>query len=352
MGRRGRRAPMVLYLPLRAVARAIHTMPRPAPQQLPRSQRVRGLRVSLCALCCVLPAAAWAGRAVRVYEVDIDGQTPPAVQSAMREVLVRATGRRESADDPAFASIVANAPRYVKNYASGPRGESQVVFDAAAVEQAIGAAGRSVWDRVRPFTLVVLSPPRSRSAEDAARAELERVAAERGLPISLLPLGVDDASGTPLGTDALLQAAQRYGGDQILVGRGDDAGADSVLQWTLFRRAASDSWSGPLAAGIDHTVDTLVPPQGGSLAQAESVARVRIDGVTSLVDYANVERLLQSVPGVRRANVVAADPSSVVFEVAVRGGAAGLQQGLAGSTRLVVRSGAGAPAEYHYQPQG
>jgi hypothetical protein len=197
-----------------------------------------------------------------------------------------------------------------------------------------------------------LSPPRSRSAEDAARAELERVAAERGLPISPLPLGVDEAGGTPLGTDALLQAAQRYGGDQIPVGRGEGCGADSVLQWTLYRRAASDSWSGPLAAGIDHTVDTLVPPQGGSLAQAEGVARVRIDGVTSLVDYANVERILQSVPGVRRANVVAAEPNTVVFEVAVRGGAAGLQQGLAGSTRLVVRSGAGAPPEYHYQPQG
>src|SRR5690242_18924075 len=126
---------------------------------------------------------------------------------------MRATGRRESADDPAFASLIAAAPKFVKSNASGPRGDSQVVFDAAAVEQAVAAAGRSVWDRVRPFTLAALAPPRNRSAEGAARAELDRVAAERGLPISPLPLAVDDASGNPLPAAALLQAAQRFGGD-------------------------------------------------------------------------------------------------------------------------------------------
>jgi hypothetical protein len=82
------------------------------------------------------------------------------------------------------------------------------------------------------------------------------------------------------------------------------------------------------------------------------VARLRIEGVTSLTDYANVERLLQSVPGVRRANIAAADPGSGTFEVLVRGGAAALEQGLAGSTRLVRAGAAGAAAAYRYQPQG
>lgn len=327
-------------------------MSRPAQNQLPRGKRVRALLASLCAAFCLLPALASAGRAVRVYEVDIDRQTTPAVQDAMRQALVRATGRRESATDPAFASVVADATRYVKSYGTGPRGEPQVVFDAAVVEQAISAAGRGVWDRTRPFTLVVLVPARNRSAEDAARTELERVAAERGLPISLIPLGVDDGNGAPLGSATLLQAAQRYGGDQILIGRGEDQGVASALQWTLYTRVASESWSGPLAAGIDHTVDFLVPPQGTSLAQAESTVRVRIDGVAGLSDYANVERLLESVPGVRRANIAAAEANSATFEVTARGGALGLEQGLAGSTRLVRSGPAGAAAVYRYQPQG
>ncbi|MBV8495359.1 MAG: DUF2066 domain-containing protein [Gammaproteobacteria bacterium] len=301
-------------------------------------------------LVCALPA--WAGRQVRVYEVDVEGQSQPAVQEAMRQALVRATGRRESAGDPAFAALVADAPKYVKAYTTGPRGEAQVMFDGAAVEHAISATGHGVWDRERPFTLIVLDPPRARAAEDAARVELERVAAERGLPISLLPLGIADSAGKPLTAEALLQAAQRYGGDEILVGRGEDAGPEGALQWTLYTASRSESWSGPLAAGIDHTVDLLVPPSGTSLAQAEAVARVRIDDVASLAAYAAVERLLQSVPGVRHANIAAAGGGGVTFEVTVRGGAAALEQALAASPRLQRTGGGGASLAYRYQPQG
>jgi len=146
-------------------------MSRPGPKSTTANRRVRAFLASLCALSCALPLSSWAGRPVRVYEVDVDGQSAAAVQDAMRQALVRATGRRESADDPALAGVLAEATRYVKSYAVGPRGQSQVVFDGAAVEQAITAAGRSIWDRERPFTLVVLSPPRNRAAEDAASLE-------------------------------------------------------------------------------------------------------------------------------------------------------------------------------------
>ncbi|HEY6824028.1 MAG TPA: DUF2066 domain-containing protein [Steroidobacteraceae bacterium] len=325
-------------------------MSSPASTSNPATAYLRGVLALACLLCCALPCEA--GRPVRVYEVDIEGQTPAALQDAMRQVLVRATGRRESADDPALASLISDAPRYVKSYSTGPRAEPQVVFDAAAVEHAIGAAGRSVWERERPFTLVVLDPPRTRASEDAARTELERVAAERGLPISLIPLPLTDGAGNALGADALLQSAQRYGGDQILVGRGADAGPEAPLQWTLYTRASTTSWSGPLAAGVEHTVDVLVPQPATSLAEADAPARVQIEGVNTLLGYATVERLLQSTPGVRRANIAAADAASVTFDVIARGGAAGLGQALAGSTRLVRVGGGGDPVVYRYQPQG
>ena len=311
---------------------------------------MRALLTVLCLMCCAAPS--WAARPVRVYEVDIEGQSTPALQEAMRQAVVRATGRRESANDPALASLVADAPRYVKTYGTGPRGESQVVFDAAAVEHAISAAGRSVWGRERPFTLVVLDPPRPRAAEDAARVELERVAAERGLPISLIPLSLSDSAGAPLGPDALLAAAQRYGGDQILIGHGEDAGPQGPLQWNLYTHALSATWTGPLANGIEHTVDVLVPQQGTSLAEADADAHLQIDGVTSLDAYAEVQRLLQSIPGVRRANIAGADGGSVTFDVTARGGAAGIERELNGSPRLVHTGGTGDRVTYRYQPQG
>jgi hypothetical protein len=328
-------------------------MSRPAQKSITANRRVRGLLLAAtCVLCCALPLVAAAGRPVRVYEVDIEGKSPGALQDAMRQALVRATGRREAAEDPALAGVVSDAPKFVQSYTTGPRGEQQVVFDAAAVEQAIGASGRSLWDRNRPFTLVTLAPPRNRSGTDAARAELERVAAERGLPISLVPLAVDDAAGNPLTAGALLSSGDRFGGDEVLVGRSDGSAADSDLQWTLYTRAGTSTWSGPLAAGIDHTVDILVPQQGGGAVQADAETQVQISGVTSLTDYAATQRLLQSVPGVRRANIAAADAGSVTFAVTVRGGAAALEQSLAGVARLTRVSAQGALLVYRYQPQG
>src|SRR5262249_14578536 len=97
-------------------------------------------RLLTCLACCFFSLSAWAGRSVRVYEVDVKGgqaaaaQSPSALQDAMRQAVVRATGRRESATDPALASLISEAPTYVKAYAQGTHGQSQVVFDGTAVE--------------------------------------------------------------------------------------------------------------------------------------------------------------------------------------------------------------------------
>src|ERR1700730_9329920 len=302
-------------------------------------------------LCCVISCSAWAGRRFRVYEVDLKGgQSPASLQDAMREALVRTTGRRESATDPALANVISEAQNYVKSYSPTTRGQSQVIFDGVAVERAIVAAGRSVWDRNRPFTLVVLYPPLARTADDAARAELEQAAIARGLPVTVVPLSPVDAAGNDLGREAFMQMAQRYGGDAVLVGRGDAGSVNGQLQWTLHTNFSSESWSGPLAAGINGAVDTMASVQGGSLAQTEASARVEIEGVPTLADYANVERLLESVPGVRRANVSAASGNAVMFDVVARGGGDAISHALAGSTHLARSDASSARLAYQYRP--
>jgi hypothetical protein len=302
-------------------------------------------------LFCALSCNAWAGRPVRVYEVDLKGgQTPAALQDAMREALVRATGRRESATDPALASIISGAETYVKGYTTPTRAQPQVTFDSVAVERAIVSAGRGVWDRNRPFTLVVLYPQLARAADDAARAELDQAAIARGLPITVVPLTPVDASGNDLTRDAFMQMAQRYGGDAVLVGRSDAGAASGQLQWTLHTSFSSESWSGPLSAGINGAVDNMAPVQGGSLAQVEAGARVEINGVATLTDYANVQRLLESAPGVRRVNVGAATGSVVLFDVVARGGSDAITHSLAGSTHLARSDASSAALAYQYRP--
>lgn len=349
----------------------------------------------LLAACAVLPAASWAARPVPVFQVDVAGQTVPDVQQAMRAALVRATGRRESATDPAFAGLIADAPKYVQNYDRGPQGEPQVLFNAVAVDKAIAAVDRGVWDPNRPFTLVVLYPQPDQNDQAADAAGLEQAAEERGLPISIVPLPVADDSGNLLSREALLEMAHRYGADQLLVGSppapapmpaaapppvngvpsGSPAAAASVppaaaqpgtapsapaatpappaWQWKLYTDFTTQSWSGALTAGIDDTVDLLAPPVGAAAANEPGQTEVEIEGVSSLADYANIELMLGAVPGVSAANVRQVTGDSVLFDLTVRGGGATIDRALSSSpsfTRVAPATPAGGTLVYRYRP--
>ena len=306
-------------------------------------------------MALALPPSAWAGREVRLYDVVVKGEaSAPAVQDAMRRVLVRATGRREAASDPLLSPIVNDATRYVQSSRRATNGDTQIVFDGAALEQSIAAAGRSVWEHERPFTLVVFYPPLTGAAGDAARVDLEKTAENRGLPISLAPVPVVDANGAELPRDAVLQSAQRLGGDAVLIGRGDGAAlTGGGFQWTLQTTFATENWSGALDAGINGAVDALARVQDSAASLAELETSVQVAGVTTLNDYAAVGRLLESIPGTRRVSLAEVSGGVATFNVLARGGAEAVNRALSTSTRLA-RSGAsaggGAQLMYDYKP--
>src|SRR5215831_9260135 len=102
----------------------------------------------LVALLLGFAPAAQALRQVKVYEINVSSQTDAAVQAqaAMRQVLVRATGARDAANDPALAGVLAQAQQYVIATRPAVSGSgTTVVFDAAALERDITAAGRNIW---------------------------------------------------------------------------------------------------------------------------------------------------------------------------------------------------------------
>jgi len=148
----------------------------------------------------------------------------------------------------------------------------------------------------------------------------------------------------------LMQMAQRYGGDAVLIGRSDAGTANGQLHWTLTTNFSSASWSGPLSAGINGAVDNMAPVQGGSLSETESTARVEVNGVATLTDYVNVQRLLESAPGVRRVNVSAASGNVVMFDVVARGGGDAISHGLTGSSHLAQQEASSARLAYQYRP--
>ncbi len=217
----------------------------------------------------------WAARTVRVYEIDIRGEASGAVvQDAMRRAIVRATGRREAGADPAFAALVTDAARYVQGTRKVASGATIVTFDGAAIDQAITSAGRSLWDRDRPFTFVVFSPPLSGQALQSIRTELDKAAEARGLPINLAPVSVVDATGVELSRDQILQGAQRVGGDAVLIARNDApapptgaaATVPTVWQWTL--QTQLEAKAGLARSTPESTVQSMHSPAHRKLLPA------------------------------------------------------------------------------------
>jgi hypothetical protein len=304
------------------------------------------------------PAAAT--RPVRVYEATVSSQTDAAVQAqaALRQVLVRATGARDAANDPALASILARAQTYVVGSRPAASGSSTLVlmFDGAALERDIVAAGRSIWLSERPVLLVVLTGgPASGAFETRRQVEgaLDATAGRRGQPISVArpeALGLPATGDIP--ADAALAAGQRIrGADVVLVGYGDAVPGGGPWRWALNGAGISESWNGSLEEGIHGSADILARNSAAYAALPELAILVEVEGVASLKDYARVAELLGAANGVRGVQLAEAGGSRATFTVMTRGGADVLSSGLGGNSHLEsAEPRAGGLLAYRYRP--
>ncbi len=275
-------------------------------------------------------------RQVRVYEATVSAQADAAVQAqaALRQVLVRATGARDAANDPALAGLLANAQQYVlltRPPASGPG--VQVVFDAAALERDILAAGRTLWSSERPLVLLVLTGgPASGAFESRRQVEgaLDATANRRGQPIRVArPEGVGLPNTGDIPADVGLATAQRLGADALLVGYGDAVPGGGAWRWVLTAPGVSESWSGSLDEGVNAAADIFARNDIATAALPEVELLVEIDGVPGLRDYARVSQVLAEAGGVRGVQLAEAAGSRATFSVIVRGGTEVLLNSLA-----------------------
>ena len=281
-------------------------------------------------------ASAQATRLVRPFEVvTSSGPGDAAFASAMRIALVRATGRRDAERDPAYASLIADARRYVQQFQPANPGPGiSVVFDAAAIERAILAAGGRLWPRERPVVLVVLLEPPAAMDPAVARKLLEDTASFRGLPVTVVTGAQAGLAAGDSGSEALLAAARRAGADTALIGRAAGDAEDDSWQWSLATPRGLEAFGGTLAGAIHSTADSIAAAAEDVSVQPELETLVELQGVRTLRDYAQAARLLSGLPGVINASVIEATGGSAVFRVIARGGSDGLAGTLAASARL------------------
>src|SRR6478735_545049 len=302
-----------------------------------RTFTVRFIALSLLAIA--IPAAAT--RQVRVFETNVSSQADPAVQaqSGLRVVLVRATGARDAANDPALAAVLAQAQTYViatRPAATG--GGTTLVFDAAALERDIVAAGRTVWSSDRPLLLIVLTGGPATGAFETRRqveGALDAAGNRRGQPISVVrPEGVNLPTTGDIPLEAALSAAQRRGADGVLVGYGDAVPNGGVWRWALNAAGINETWNGTLEEGVNGAADIFVRNAVMYAAQPELTILVEVEGVPTLKDYARAAEMLGEAGAVRSVQLAEVSGSRATFSVVTRGGGEELLATLGANTRL------------------
>ena len=314
------------------------------------SRRAGPIASALAAIAVWLCAGPAAGESLGdLYSVTVPyaGQNEVAFREAMRDVLVRATGRRDAADLESLAPIVANASRYVVSYRRATGGQLTVTFDGAAIEDAIDASGLPSWGAERPTTLVWLALDRGggrRALVSAAtggdeKTLVDQSAARRGLPLAWPGPGDDLVRALQQAWSGdhapLVAAATRYGAEGVLIGRATPAaGGQYTVEWTFVAAGLSAQASGPLESGPELAADRYASLFATPGAGARTEQLVTVTGIDSLERYASALRVLSRLPQVRDVAVDEVTPDGVSFLVRVRGDPEGLRQAIQKDGRL------------------
>ncbi|HEX6638260.1 MAG TPA: DUF2066 domain-containing protein, partial [Steroidobacteraceae bacterium] len=277
---------------------------------------------------------------VRVYETNVSSHSDPAVQAqaAMRVVLVRATGERNAANDPALANVLAQAQQYVIGTRPASGGATTIFFDAAALERDITAAGRTIWASERPLLLVVLTGGPAAGAFESRRSvegTLDAAGNRRGQPINVVrPEIVGLPSTGDIPPDVALAAAQRARADGVLVGYGDAVPNGGPWRWVLTATGVSETWTGALEEGVNGAADVFARNAAVFAAAPDLNVLVEIEGVLTLKEYASAAGLLGDAPGVRSVLLAEASGTRSTFDVVTRGGTEALLSVLSANPRF------------------
>jgi hypothetical protein len=247
----------------------------------------------VAALICTT-SLLWPGLArsdVPLYEVTVPLGGPTeedrarAIAEALQAVAVKASGRRSAATSGTVAA--ANPARYVQRYAKTSDEMLKVGFDGRAVEELLQQAGLPLWPSERPLVVV--------AAAGVDRAEIERAAAWRGLPIAW------DSGGA--GASATLSGVP----------------ATSGFVWKFTHAGETNQARGSAQDGIDLAADTLAAIYAPPSTRSTSALSVSVSGVRDVTAYATLVSYLRSLSMVRDLTVEALTGDVIRLRVTVIG---------------------------------
>lgn len=289
-------------------------------------------------------------------------QRAKAFRAALAEVVVRLTGDRGAPDAPDLAALMRAPQRLVGEFSyaeepvplapgAAPRPATAAVpmrtvlrvrFEALALERALREAGRVVWGRERPRTLVWLvlddGPERDLVGAEDADAFVA-VAALRALPLAWPALDGEDRAALTLPDLAALDEAKvraasaRHPTEAVLAGRALRAGSgwQGQFLWLMGDDFERFEVAGPTAeaiavAAFDRLAGNYLARFGVRNEELPAVVEVAVEGVTDVAGYARVFAYLQELSPVRKVDLIGSVADLLRLRVTFRGDAPTLER--------------------------
>lgn len=301
-----------------------------------------------------------AGQQVDIYRAEalVTTQQPSerasAARGGLRDVMIRVSGDRNAAAQPAIASAIRQAQNYLHefSYAStdkkidsdaGPQPATLLImkFSPAGIEQLLRDAGLPLWPANRPKLMVWMISESSDGAQhrvpdEAALQTVNGQAALRGLPL-LFPLqDFEDTIALPsellstLDETAIRTASERYKSDAILAGKLTQS-ADGQWQssWLLVQRHDVQPVSGngadlaaQIASAIDFSADQFarqyaIVPRSGQ--ETPDVVVLRIDDVGDFSGFKQVQRYFENMAMVKQFELLQAEGNRLTVQLHIEG---------------------------------
>ncbi len=291
------------------------------------------------------------------------------IRLAMGQLLTRVTGRRDAPFEPQLAEMVRLSGEFVEQVGQLDRDNLVVRFNARNVEAALVRLEQPIWGEERPVTLVwiavdaglgqrellaaepLTTGPQSNLETILAglRAEIEQVADERGLLLTLPLLDIEDMTALSFAdvwggfSSRVMRASERYGADDILIGQVRLTDFGATTRWTLLREGRELRLPGQaFRDGLDALADVYAA--AFSTLGSASTTAVTIAGVETLDDYGRVMQYLESLSLLEAVEPEELVEGSLRVRVAARGGEFALRRVL--ELGQVLRPAAGGDLTY------
>ncbi|NMT65377.1 DUF2066 domain-containing protein [Marinobacter orientalis] len=341
-----------------------------AAQILRRSLRLFGLLALMAA-----PAAAVTVTGLYSVEVPVASSQPEDLEqgyaAGLSRVFVRVSGTRDVLDNEGVDALLSNAESLLQSYQFLRSDENnhrlRMSFGAVGVNRALASVDAPVWGANRPLTLAWIAVEESGrrtlvhadgeigGANGQWRQILQGAAVDRGLPVTLPPeeFGQDRELLSDIWgqfTSSVRSASEELEHDLVSLVRISRSGSQWRAGWVFDGMGLDSTEQSVTADTREELAARLIGRWAEMFADRYAVAGsdvgespqvdIVVHGITSLTDYASVNRVLKNLSPVVEAGATQAREDQLKLRLVFSGEMEQLKQYIALAPRLVPLSDA------------